>query len=203
MEERFRRYQRIGSTAVNFQRMSEDPFWNSRASSLREPTRHGELIEDWPTSPDRCCEKGAVRFASRSCLHIFEKTTPVNELYYTSTERSVISKRDTVQEAIRIRKLLRDGIAASGEDVPTLAQCGLQHEELVGLEHLVLSKVPTKISKIRKHHAQKVLKEQGNQKAALRDDASQLAKVSATSSNKSSVQAWRRAVVALGATDVN
>lgn len=176
-----------------------------RASSLCAPTRPGEhLIEEWPTS--RTSSAAPIRkgfhFAEISSLHLYQKSTPVNDLYYSSSERSFISNRDTVQEAVRIRRLLRNGIAASGADVPTLAQCGLIHDELVGLEHLTLSKVPKKMSKIRKHHSQVVLAEQRKQRASCQEDPSHLAKVSLSLSQKSAVQARRRAAVAWNAANV-
>ncbi|KAL7430832.1 hypothetical protein ACHAXM_002374 [Skeletonema potamos] len=174
-----------------------DQFRRPRASSLCAPTRPGELIEEWPASPAHLrCQKG-VRFSESSALYVYEKTTtPVNELFYTSSERSVLSKRDTVQEAVRIRRLVRDGMEASGEDVPTLAQCGVEGSEIVGIEHLVLFKVPRKISKIRKHHSQMVLLEQEKQRAEFQDDPSRLAAEAAVLSEKSSIQARNRAVAA-------
>ena len=175
-----------------------------RAASLCSPTRPGEhLIEEWPTSRTSSAPiRKGVHFAEISSLHLYKKCTPVNDLYYSSSERSFISNRDTVQEAVRIRRLLRNGIAASGADIPTLAQCGLIHDELVGLEHLVLSKVPKKISKIRKHHSRVVLAEQMEQRASCQEDPSHLAKVSLSLSQKSAVQARRRAAVAWNAANV-
>jgi len=176
-----------------------------RAASLCSPTRPGEhLIEEWPTSRTSSAApiRKGVHFAEISSLHLYKKCTPVNDLYYSSSERSFISNRDTVQEAVRIRRLLRNGIAASGADIPTLAQCGLIHDELVGLEHLVLSKVPKKISKIRKHHSRVVLAEQMEQRASCQEDPSHLAKVSLSLSQKSAVQARRRAAVAWNAANV-
>jgi hypothetical protein len=170
-----------------------------RAASL--PGEH--LIEEWPTSRTSSAPvRKGVHFAEISSLHLYKKCTPVNDLYYSSSERSFISNRDTVQEAVRIRRLLRNGIAAIGADIPTLAQCGLIHDELVGLEHLVLSKVPKKISKIRKHHSRVVLAEQRKQQASCQEDPSHLAKVSLSLSQKSAIQARRRAAVAWNAANV-
>lgn len=190
------KYQPDPTTTVHCPSMI-DQYRRPRASSLCAPTRPGELIEDWPTSPAHLrCEKG-VRFSVSASLYVYEKTTtPVHELYYTSSERSFISKRDTVQEAVRIRRLLSNGMEASGEDVPTLAQCGVEGHEIVGIEHLVLFKVPKKISKIRKHHSQMVLLEQEKQRAELQVDPSRLAAEAAFLSEKSSLQARGRAAAA-------
>lgn len=165
---------------------------------LCAPTRPGgELIEEWPTSPAHLRRKKDVRFSESASLYVYEMdTTPVNVLYYTSSERSFISKRDTVQEAIRIRRLLRVGLEASGQDVPTLDKCGLEGHEIVGLEHLVLFKVPKKISKMRKYHSQKVLLEQEKLRAEFQDDPTRLAAAAAILSEKSSLQARGRALVA-------
>ena len=178
--------------------MSE-PLQRPRASSMSaELTRPGEMIEEWPTSPHLHPRQRAVSFSEFSSLYPYEKaTTPVKELFYTRSERKFISKRDTVQEAVRIRGLLRERIEASGEDVPTLAQCGLESCEIVGIEHLVLNKVPKKISKVRRHHSEKVLLEQEKQRTARQNDPVRLAAESAVFSKKSSLQARRRADIAL------
>mmetsp|Transcript_34507 Transcript_34507/g.70599 ORF Transcript_34507/g.70599 Transcript_34507/m.70599 type:complete len:215 (+) Transcript_34507:92-736(+) len=169
-----------------------------RTSSLCKPTRPGEMIEEWPTSLDGHLHlKKSVSFSEFSAMYPYEKTyTPVNELFYTSSERKFMSKRDTVQEAIRIRRALSDGMDASGEDIPTLAQCGLKGHELVGIEHLVLHKVPKNISKLRKHHSQMVLQEQEKQRAVYQNDPVRLAAESAIDSKKSSLQARKRADIA-------
>lgn len=165
-----------------------------RASSLVEH-RPGEMIEDWPTSP---AHQRAVSFSEFSSLYSYEKAmTPANELFYTSSERTFISRRDTVQEAARIRRVLRVGMEASDSDVPpTLAQCGLEGHEIVGIEHLVPHKVPKKTSKIRKLHSQNVLQEQEKQRTSSRNDPDRLAAQSAIISEKSSLQARTRADVA-------
>ncbi len=175
-----------------------DPLKRPRASSLCTTNRPGEMIEEWPTSPAHLRVEKAVSFSEFSSLYSYEKaSTPANILFYTGSDRS-ISKRDTVQEAVRIRRMLRAGMEASGEGVPTMAQCGLEGHEIVGLEHLVLHKVPKKSSKIRKHHSQIVLMEQEKQRRMEnRVDPARLAAQSAILSEKSSLQARRRADVAL------
>lgn len=176
-----------------------EPLKRPRASSLASYLhRPGEMIEEWPTSTNHLRVEKAVSFSEFSSLYSYEKATPrANELFYTSSERSFISRRDTVQEAIRIRRMLRVRMEASGEDVPTLAQCGLEGHEIVGIEHLVLHKVPKKTSKIRKHHSQIVLQEQEKQRTSCQNDPDRLAAESAIISEKSSLQARRRADVAL------
>ena len=169
-----------------------------RASSMSESARPGEMIEEWPTSSARLRRTRAVSFSEFSSLYSYEKaTTPVNELFYTKSERKYISKRDTVQEAIRIRSKLREGIKASGEDVPNLAQCCLESHEVVGIEHLVLHKVPKKISNVRKNHSEKVLLEQKTQRAARQNDPGRLAAESALISEKSSLEERRRADICI------
>lgn len=173
------------------------PVASSLASSLLEH-RPGEMIEEWPTSPAHLRVEKAVSFSEFSSLYSYEKAmVPANELFYTSSERSFISRRDTVQEATRIRRMLRVRMGASGEDVPTLSQCGLEGHEIVGIEHLVLHNVPKKTSKIRKHHSQIVLQEQEKQRTSCQNDPDRLAAQSAITSEKSSLQARRRADVAL------
>eukprot|EP00984_Skeletonema_dohrnii_P029223 scaffold19669_cov93-Skeletonema_dohrnii-CCMP3373.AAC.2 len=184
------------SGATSYPSMNE-PWKRPRASSLCKPTRPGEMIEEWPTSLDRLHLKKSVSFSEFSAIYPYEKTyIPVNELFYTSSERKVMSKRDTVQEAIRIRRARSDGMDASGEEIPTLAQCGLKGHELVGIEHLVLHKVPKSISKIRKHHSQMVLQEQEKQRAEYQNDPVRLAAESAIDSKKSLLQARKRADIA-------
>mmetsp|Transcript_14252 Transcript_14252/g.25050 ORF Transcript_14252/g.25050 Transcript_14252/m.25050 type:complete len:253 (-) Transcript_14252:56-814(-) len=141
-----------------------------------------------------------VTFSERSSLYIYDHD-PLYGRYksYTKAERENFGS-EVLSEAIRIKRLVLTSPGASTKDSFNylLKNNIISLEEIVGLEHLVLSKSTSKLSKERKDHAKAVLMEQGRQLVKNMQDGrtEKLGEFSASSSFKAAKLARIRAAMA-------
>lgn len=172
----------------------------SPTTPQRGPVRRltSVLLEEWPDRPTRREEqrrkKKSVRFADSAFLHLFDKDTKsAKRLSYSKSDRKDFT-RFTLMEAVRIKKLLESIPEESrGSVLEQLEMCNVEVEEVIGIELLVLEKSQKKIVKRRRILVQLTMLEQEKQRAAGHNDPNVLAETSIYISEKSILQARRRA----------
>ncbi|KAL7552746.1 hypothetical protein ACHAWF_015982 [Thalassiosira exigua] len=172
-----------------------------------------QLLEDWPHAST--CSAGAqdwqllcqklrprVAFSERSAMFVY-RPDPHYSLNksYTKREREGFSTKACL-EAIRIKKLASTTPCESSKDSfkYLLKNKLVSIEEMVGIEHLVFGKSPSKIQKERKDHAKAVLTEQWRQRfeetKMQGDPMGKLGQFAALRSAKSAKRARTRAAIA-------
>lgn len=132
-----------------------------------------ELLKDWPRRMSCCsintqdwkilCKQihPRVTFSESSSMQIYQPDPLYAETKsYTREDRKSFGK-DTMMEAIRIKRLVMSTPGATKDSFKYLLKNNIiSLEEMVGIEHLVLRKSPSKILKERRGHARAVLMEQ-------------------------------------------
>eukprot|EP00579_Thalassiosira_antarctica_P031112 CAMPEP_0202029574 /NCGR_PEP_ID=MMETSP0905-20130828/64048_1 /ASSEMBLY_ACC=CAM_ASM_000554 /TAXON_ID=420261 /ORGANISM="Thalassiosira antarctica, Strain CCMP982" /LENGTH=429 /DNA_ID=CAMNT_0048593341 /DNA_START=550 /DNA_END=1840 /DNA_ORIENTATION=- len=189
----------MDSTDINLSSLSTMPSSPKSAPNLpsrcnSEPITHhqngnaqvGELLEDWPRRMSCCsantedrqspCKQlqAKVTFSERSSMHVYcPDPLYVRNKSYTKTDRKNFGS-EALSEVIRIKRLILTTPGASAKDS---FKCLLKNniislEEVVGIEHLVLSKSASKLLKERQDHAREVLMEQRRQRRVekMQDD---------------------------------
>ncbi|KAK1733049.1 hypothetical protein QTG54_016187 [Skeletonema marinoi] len=181
--------------------------------------RRDTLLEHWPkresmtyTSFDSGADDDAsaanirnrrhfrvVDFSEASHLHVYERESMylLRSLTYTKDDRDEFGK-DTLLEGLRIKNLVDTAppISTAESIKYLLRHDSISRAELIGIEHFILGK-PSRVQKIRKHHAAAVLwKQQELQHQKLEDPALNLGKFAQSSSLKSMQRARIRAAVA-------
>mmetsp|Transcript_21400 Transcript_21400/g.39317 ORF Transcript_21400/g.39317 Transcript_21400/m.39317 type:complete len:253 (-) Transcript_21400:153-911(-) len=216
----------MDSTDINLSSVSTMPSIPKPASNL-PPRCHpeliahhhngnaqvGELLEDWPRRMSCCsantedrqspCKQlqAKVTFSERSSMHVYcPDPLYVRNKSYTKTDRKNFGS-EALSEAIRIERLILTTPGASTKDS---FNCLLKNDiislaEIVGIEHLVLSKSASKLLKERKGYAREVLTEHRRQRHVEKvqyDHTEKLGEFSASRSAKSVKRARIRAAMA-------
>ena len=186
--------------------------------AAEKAVRRDTLIEHWPkresmtyTSFDSGADDASaanmrnrrhfrvVDFSEASHLHVYERESMylLRSLTYTKDDRDEFGK-DTLLEGLRIKNLVDTAppISTAESIKYLLRHDSISRAELIGIEHFILGK-PSRVQKIRKHHAAAVLwKQQELQHQKLEDPALNLGKFAQSSSLKSMQRARIRAAVA-------
>ena len=186
--------------------------------AAEKAVRRDTLLEHWPkresmtyTSFDSGADDASaanmrnrrhfrvVDFSEASHLHVYERESMylLRSLTYTKDDRDEFGK-DTLLEGLRIKNLVDTAppISTAESIKYLLRHDSISRAELIGIEHFILGK-PSRVQKMRKHHAAAVLwKQQELQHQKLEDPALNLGKFAQSSSLKSMQRARIRAAVA-------
>ena len=141
----------------------------------------------------------SVHFSETSQLRVYERESKylLRSLTYTKDDRDEFGK-DALLEGLRIKNLVDTAppISTAESIKYLLRHDSISRAELIGIEHFILGK-PSRVQKMRKHHAAAVLwKQQELQHQKLEDPALNLGKFAQSSSLKSMQRARIRAAVA-------
>ena len=155
--------------------------------------------DDAPTCSSSIKKSHQVRFSESSRLHTYQRApiSLLRSLTYTKDDRDAFG-RDAFLEGIRIKNLITDApLDSASESIKFLVEEKIvSRHEFIGIDHFILGK-PTRVHKIRKHHAAAVLwKQQEQQEQKLEDPVIYLGKFAEKSSLKSTQNAQVRAAMA-------
>jgi hypothetical protein len=170
--------------------------WPKRKSSMTIASfDSGEADAAASASHKRYC----VDFSESSRLHTYQGApiSLLRSLTYTKDNRDAFD-RDAFLEGIRIKNLIANApLDSASESIKYLLRHDIiSSDELIGIEHFILGK-PTRVHKIRKHHAAAVLwKQQEQQEQKLEDPVVDLGKFAESSSLRSTQRARIRAAMA-------
>jgi len=181
---------------------------DNRLFCVEKAARRGTLLEHWPKresmtyasfdsgeDDDASAAKmrnrrnlRGVDFSEASHLHVYERESMylLRSLTYTKDDRDEFGK-DALLEGLRIKNLVDTAPpeTTAGSIKYLLRHDSISRAELIGIEHFILGK-PSRVQKIRKHHAAAVLwKQQELQHQKLEDPALNLGKFAQSSSLKS------------------
>lgn len=164
-----------------------------------------DLIVDWPNKRMTSHEysnklkeshKKQVRFSDTSSMRIYSEDYNYSKSY--SNEDRKIFKKRVIVDAYKIRNALASSTRSSFSTSPfhRLESCGINKEEVIGLESLTLEKSPADIKKLRKLLTKSVLLEQEKQRILSTSDDNRIAQLSSIMSEKSGKVARMRAAMA-------
>ncbi|KAL7460293.1 hypothetical protein ACHAXS_000756 [Conticribra weissflogii] len=167
---------------------------------VNSPQDGNELLVDWPInrnnhgySKEKIFKK-KIRFSETSMLRLY----PENFCYsksYTKADRKIFGRR-VLYDALKMRNALESTRDSSTISIARrLELCGIEVEELNGLENLVLEKSPSDLARLRKLQVKTVLMEQENQRMNCCIDNNRMAELSRSLSEKSAKMARVRAAI--------
>lgn len=189
-------FRSIESSVRRFSFRSSDPPLHSKPSTER--TSGIDLIEDWPHNvldnvqkENREAECKRVTFSDSAACRIY----PIIHSYessksYTKSDQKGFG-RSTLVQAARIKKIISSVATHDSEDtkMSRLLHNGINIEDIMGIEHIVLGTSPSVVAKSRQRHAQAILLEQERQMIVGIGDAERLRQISMFSSQRSVKQA--------------
>mmetsp|Transcript_14806 Transcript_14806/g.28009 ORF Transcript_14806/g.28009 Transcript_14806/m.28009 type:complete len:202 (-) Transcript_14806:73-678(-) len=164
-----------------------------------------DLIVDWQnnrmtsheysTKPNESHKK-QVRFSDTSSMRSFPEDYNYSKSY--SNGNINFFKKRVIVDAYKIRNALASSArnSVSTSTFHRLESCGINKEEVIGLESLTLDKSPADIKKLRKLLTKSVLLEQEKQKILSSSDDNRIAQLSSIMSEKSGKVARMRAAMA-------
>eukprot|EP00569_Conticribra_weissflogii_P004840 CAMPEP_0171349492 /NCGR_PEP_ID=MMETSP0878-20121228/33840_1 /TAXON_ID=67004 /ORGANISM="Thalassiosira weissflogii, Strain CCMP1336" /LENGTH=159 /DNA_ID=CAMNT_0011854159 /DNA_START=175 /DNA_END=654 /DNA_ORIENTATION=- len=154
-------------------------------------------------TPRRATPTKRVCFSESATLHIYQFDLKyARTKAYNKVDRKQFTQ-ETFADVTRINGALEQAPECS-DDTSTeqlLVSCGIDPDEVVGIEHLVFTSSPIVIFRARKLHVQAILAEQENQRMLGVSSTGRLSRLSEFSSTRSTKEARSRA--AFGRNTVN
>ncbi|KAL7462585.1 hypothetical protein ACHAXS_002966 [Conticribra weissflogii] len=175
---------------------SSSPRIHSKRSTSRSP--ENDLIEDWPHNVQQSVQiegnhdekSKLVRFSDFAACRIYPMIHPYeSNKSYTKSDQKSFGRSMLVQAAMIKKTLASVDIRGSEDTMSHLLRIGINPEDIIGIEHLVLAMSPSDVAKQRQRHTRAILLEQEKQKIAGIRDAGRLGEISMFSSKQSVRQA--------------
>ena len=179
---------------------------NKTISNL--PNQGNFLLEEWPVDSDRTRSlleewphvdhpsiKKRVTFSEYSEVKILRNHSYPAKKSYSNDDYDLFKRRNSV-EASRIEKLISQFNMSTGRAIHSALGYGLiEHENLVGLEHLVTSAAKEEYVYVRKFHSAMVLRAQKLLREKRQDSNELAAKMLAKAARMSSTRCVRKAIL--------
>lgn len=124
--------------------------------------QENSLLEEWPCSDSALhINRKKVTFLEYSQLSIYKTNRSNESMKSYSTVETNSFRVQAALDASRIRNLICPYLLCTGHDIDYVMNlCGITHEELVGIDHLLSEKAASNLAHERMAHVRSVLRAQ-------------------------------------------